>query len=98
MGMEREPVAVQSVKDIQASGKRWLEDVLGRQLESNQQVFIMVFTPGVVPSDERRREALAGLERTWEQVEKHMKAHGITADEFDTAVDEAMEHVRPWKP
>lgn len=98
MDMEREPVAVQSVKDIQASGKRWLEDVLGRHLENNQQVFIMVFTPGVVPSDERRREALAGLEKTWERVEKHMKDRGNTADEFDAAVDEAMEHVRPWQP
>jgi hypothetical protein len=93
--MEREAIAVQSVKDLQASGKRWLEDVLGRHLEENQRVFIMVFTPGVIPSDAARREALAGLEATWADVEKHRKEHGIDDKDFDSAVDEAMRHLRP---
>jgi hypothetical protein len=96
--MEREPITVQSVKDIQANGKRWLEDVFGRHLQDSEKVFIMVFTPGVTPSAVARQEALAGLEATWAQVDKHRREHGISDEEFDAAVDEAMEQVRPRKP
>jgi hypothetical protein len=49
--MEHEPLTIQSVKDLQDSGKRWLENVLGQHLKENQQVFIMVFTPGVEPDE-----------------------------------------------
>src|SRR5438067_11337253 len=96
--MEREPIAVQSVKDIQATGKRWLEEVLGHHLGDNQQVFIMVFTPGAEPTEAARAQARAGLEQTWERVEKHMQQHGISEAEFDDAVDEAMKQVRRREP
>lgn len=93
--MEREPLAVQNVKDLQANEKRCLEGILGQQLRDQQQVFIMAFTPDVVTDEATRRRALAGLEQTWERVQKHMLDHGITDEEFDAAVDEAMRHIRP---
>jgi hypothetical protein len=96
--MEREHIAVQNVKDLQTSGKHWLEDVLGQRLRDNQQVFIMVFTPGVVPSDAARREAIPGLQQTWDQVERHQREHGITGEEFDAAVDEAVQDIRRREP
>src|SRR5438128_1151946 len=57
--MEHELLTVQNVKDLQAHGKRWLEDVLGGHLKENQQVFIMVFNPDVEPDEATRRQALA---------------------------------------
>ena len=55
--MEHDPSPSQSVKDIQASGRHWLEDVLGQHLQENQQVFIMVLSPGREPDEEARRQA-----------------------------------------
>src|SRR5947199_2387513 len=93
-GMEQLPITVESVKDIQATGKRWLEDVLGHHLRDNQQVFIMVFTPGAEPTEAARAQARAGLEQIGARVDEHMQEHGITEAEFDDAVDDAMKHVR----
>ena len=93
--MDHELLTVQNVKDLQDGGKRWLEDVLGQNLRENQQVFIMVFTPGVEPDEATRRQARAGLERTFQKTEQYADEHGITADEVDAAADEAMRHVRP---
>jgi hypothetical protein len=96
--MDREAVAVKSVKDIQPNEKRWLEGVLGQTIREDQQILIMVITPGEMPTESARREALSGLERTWDRVQEHMREQGIGAAEFDAAVDEAMEHVRRREP
>ena len=95
--MENELLTVQKVNDIQDSGKRWLENVLGRHLKDDQQVFVMVFTPGVEPDEATRRQALATIKQTMIKVEKNLSEQGITEEEFDAAVDEAMEDVRRRK-
>lgn len=71
-----------------------MEGLLGQHLSDNQQVFIMAFTPSVVPGDTARQKARAGLEQTWERVRRHRREQGITDQEFDDAVDEAMRHTR----
>lgn len=96
--MENELLTVQNVKDLQDSGKRWLEGVLGHNLKESQQVFIMVFTPGVQPDEATRRQALAGVERTMAEVGKNLTDQGVTDEEFESAVDEAMEDVRRREP
>jgi hypothetical protein len=93
--MQSESFMVQDVKDLEDGGKRWLQNVLGQQLDESQQVFIMVFTPGQEPDQGARQRALASVENTMAQVEKNLTEHGVAAEEFDAAVDEAMEHVRP---
>jgi hypothetical protein len=96
--MEKEPVAIQSVKDLQDSDKRCLQNLLGRELQENQQIFITAFTAGMVPDEATRRKALAGMQRIQAKAEAHANAHGISEDQIDAAVDEAMEHVRPRTP
>jgi hypothetical protein len=93
-GMEHELLTVQKVNDLQDNGKRWLENVLGEHLKENQQVFIMVFTPGVQPDEASRRQALANVKQTMSTVEKNLAAAGVSDEEFDAAVDEALEDVR----
>ena len=93
-GMEKEPLTIQSVKNLQDSGKRWLENVLGQHLKENQQVFIMVFTPGVEPDEASRRQALATVKQTMAQVESNLAEEGVAGEDFDAAVGEAMEDVR----
>jgi hypothetical protein len=92
--MEREALTVQNVKDLQDSGKRWLETFLGQHLEENQQVFIMAFTPGIEPDATARQQAFASVKQTMTQVEKNLAARNISNEVFDAAIDEAMEHVR----
>lgn len=92
--MKREPLTVQNVKDLQASQKRCLESILGQELRDHQQVFIMAFSAGVEPDEATRRQALAGIKELQAKAEAYANAHGITEEEFDAAVEEAMQHVR----
>jgi hypothetical protein len=87
-----------SVSEIQEGEKAWLESLLGQPLREHQQVFIMVFTPGVVPDEATRRAAVARMERTFERADAHARARGVSAEEADDAVQEAMDHVRPAEP
>ena len=95
--MEKSPVAVESVKNLQAGGKRLLEDILGQQLQENQQVLIMVFSPGMEPDDAARRRARTGLEETFQKTAAYAQEDGIAEEEIDAAIQEAMDHVRPRK-
>lgn len=96
-GMERSPIAVESVKNLQANGKRLLEDILGQKLQENQQVFIMVLSPGTEPDEAARQRARAGLEATFQKTEAYAREHGVSDEQIDAAIGEAMEHVRPRK-
>jgi hypothetical protein len=87
-------VAIRDVKQLPGDEKRSLESIVGRRLDDSQQVFILAFTPGVIPSDAARQGAMAGLIQTWESVAQHASAHSTTEEEFDAAVDEAIKHVR----
>jgi len=95
--MEKSPIAVESVKNLEANGKRLLEDILGHQLQENQQVFIMVFSPGAEPNDAACGHARAGLESTFAKTTAHAQQHGFADEEIDAAVLEAMDYVRPRK-
>jgi hypothetical protein len=90
-------ISVCSVNDMPKAEKRSIESLVGRQLEDSQQVFIMAFTPGIIPSDKARSEAMSGLSKTWDRVDRHIQAHGVTEEEFDAAMDEAVESVRHRK-
>ena len=90
-----EAMVTRNVNEISPPARRTLEDLLGRQLEANQQVFLMVLSPSHKPDAETRRQAAESIRRTLSQVDRHVAAHGISGEQVDAAVDEAMEHVRP---
>ena len=93
--MERSPITVESVSNLQASGKRLLEDILGQQLQENQQVFIMVLSPGSEPDEATRRQARTGLEATFEKTADYAKEHNVSDGEIDAAIQEATGQIRP---
>lgn len=84
-----------SVNDIPDAARRTLEDLLGRHLEANQQVCLMVLSPTQEPDAEARSQAVERIRRTQAKIDKSMTERGITMEEFNAAVDEAMEHIRP---
>lgn len=89
-----ESISVRNVNDIRADDKRSLEDLLGQQLEANQQVFIMVLTPGVQPNELTREAAAMRIEKTLARVDANVSAENHSQAEIDAAVEEAMDHVR----
>jgi hypothetical protein len=83
-----------SVKDIEPGQRRSLEEVIGHKLQDNQQIVIRIVTPEVLPDAEKRAQAFADLRRLSEQAAKNCQSLGVTEQEIDEAIDEAMNHVR----
>jgi hypothetical protein len=84
-----------SVNDIPDAARRALEDLLGRHLEANQKVCLVVISPPQEPDEETRRQAVERIRRRQAKTDQHMAELGITTEEFNAAVDEALEHIRP---
>jgi hypothetical protein len=83
-----------NVNDIAAEERRALESLLGKELASDQQVFIAAYTPGAPPDDAIRNLAASRLKQTI------AKNHALAAEqqtspaEADEAVAEALEAIR----
>ncbi len=87
-------MTTRTVHDLPTGERKALEQLLGRTLDEGQQVFIMAFTPGLASDETTRAAARSRLEQTFVAAEKHAQAKGITTEEADAAVEEAMQHVR----
>ncbi|MCI0333898.1 MAG: hypothetical protein L0228_11825 [Planctomycetes bacterium] len=86
---------VHNVKDMPPETRRGFETALGETLRDDQRVYVIVVTPGVEPSDRQRAEALADLRELGARGAKNRESLGVSVDEANKAVDEAMENVRP---
>lgn len=86
------------MSDLAADDRRSVEHLLGRPLQEDQQVYVVAFTPGVVPDESTRKRALAGMRQAFAAAEQHAQAHGIEDTEIDAAVEEALEHIRYGQP
>ena len=71
-----------------------LEGILGADLQENQNVFIMVYTPGNEPSAEAQPQARAGVEATFQKTAAFAAEQGIANEEIEAAIGEAMDHLR----
>lgn len=84
-----------NVMDIPASDRQALEHLLGTRLEPQQRVMIFTYTPGQLPADKAREVARRQIERMIATNQQLAINVGITAEEADAAIDEAMSLVRP---
>jgi hypothetical protein len=83
-----------SVKEMEAGERRSLEQVIGHELQDDQQVVIRIVTPEVAPDPEKCARAMADLRRLSEQAAQNCQSLGVTEQEIDEAIDEAMSFVR----
>ena len=90
-----EPMTTRNVVDLPAGDRAALEHLLGRPLSTDQSVFIMAFVPAASADGATRAEARERLEKTFNAAANRAASSGITAEEADSAVEEAMRHVRP---
>lgn len=86
---------LRNVDEIESADRQALEHLLGRPLGTDQQVFIMAFTPGVTADAQSREHARARLQGSLAAMQRHASDRGVTAEEADAAVEEAMQHIRP---
>lgn len=76
-----------------------IEEIVGQELPDDEKVFIVFSTVDVVEPDEQtRREAMQRMNETIVTAQKNAEEQGVTAEEADAAVDEAMREVRRRKP
>ncbi len=90
-----EAITLRNVGDLPSDEKRSLETLLEQPLEEGQRVLIMSFRPGVVPDEAARRQAHATLSATLDEAHRHALKQGISPEEADSAVEEALREARP---
>lgn len=83
-----------NVADISPPDRQSLEGILGGPLAANQQVLIVAYTPGVEPDEATRNQALDEINAMIAAADARAKALGISAEEADAAVEEAMREIR----
>ena len=90
-----ESTSSRNVNELPATERQVLEGMLGQPLSPDQRVFIMAYTPSAVPEESVREAARERLQSTFEKVDQNAAAHGVTPEEAEEAIEEAMRHVRP---
>jgi hypothetical protein len=83
-------ITTRNVGDIPADQRSALEHLLGGPLADNQQVFVGAFVPGAADPAARA----AARDRLQSAFAARASNEGVTAQEADDAVDEAMRHIR----
>ena len=88
-----ENVSINLARDLPASARIAVENLLGRSLGDDEEVSIMALDPHPAPSGEARRASAERLKGALDQLA--LKAQDVAGGEVDDAVDEAMDHIRP---
>lgn len=88
-------MTTRDLNEIPSAERTALEALLDSKLSSEQQVIVIAYTPGITPGPEMRPAARQRLMKSFEWIDKNSEERGISADEADAAIEEAMEHVRP---
>ena len=88
-----ENVSINLARDLPASARTVVENLLGRSLRDDEEVSIMALDPHPAPSGHERRASADRLRSALDQLAD--KAQNVIDGEVDAAVDEAMDHIRP---
>ena len=87
-----ESISVQKAGQIDNPARQWLQRKLGRLLREDEQLTIFVATTHAAPPAKDRQSALQQVEHVLDKAAENMK--DIPDDEFNEAVDEAIDHIR----
>ena len=88
-----ENVSIHWARDLPPPARAAIENLLGRTLRDEEQVSVLALPSHPAPSGEARRASAERLKQTLDHLGS--KAGVVTQEEFESAVDEAMNHVRP---
>ncbi len=88
-------IVVSKVKDMDQAVRAWAGKLFGRVLGDDEEITIMAFPPQAAPSGAAAREAHARMDAVLDRAAANLER--VPPEEFEAAVDEAMEHVRRWE-
>ena len=83
-----------NVADLSDGERQLLESWIGQQLRRDQVLYWLVASPGRKPTNADKAQSRSGLEGIFKKVDRHVADQGISPEEFASAVDEAVRHVR----
>ena len=86
-------VLIHKASELRPQTRAALEAELGRRLQDNEQVSIMVFVPHEAPTGGARREAGRRLEEYLNRIDEKTKT--VPEAEMEAALDEALRGARP---
>ena len=89
---------IRCVADLPEIERQSIEHLVGKPLANNQEVFVMVYTPGSPPDEATRARARQRLMQNLEDLHADMQGRSVAAEEVDAAIDEAMDNIRPRTP
>jgi hypothetical protein len=89
---------VRNVREIESNERQVYEHVLQQKLQDHQHVIVRVINVGVEPPPHVRDAALRRASEIARQGRAHAAAQGVTPEEADAAIDEAIEQVRRRQP
>lgn len=88
-----ENVSIHWARDLPAPTRSTIEGLLGRNLRDDEEVSVMSLASHPAPSGDERRLSAERLRGALDRIAD--KTAEIGSDEFDAAVDEAMNQIRP---
>ena len=86
-------VAVQKVKELQPAAKQWVQTLLGRELDEEEEVAVLTFPAHARGPQTIRRAAAARLNQIMDRAAA--KAAHIPDEELEALLSEALAEVRP---
>ena len=87
-------IVTHAVNELPDSERRSLENLLGCELDADQQVCVMAFAPTQVPEENVRMEAIHRIRDRLDAIDRYQAAQRVEAKEVDAAIDEAMDRER----
>jgi hypothetical protein len=86
--------ATRTAAEIPPDHRSWVEGVVGHSLHPSERVVFLSYVPGAVPSADVQGQAVRRIEELAQIAAQHQAAQGVSEQEIDAAVDEAVEHAR----
>jgi len=83
-----------SAADMSQSQRLAVESMVGKPLQAEDRVFLVVLRPDREPTAEAKARARARLALVFVQADRYGQEHGIAADEADAAIDQAVREIR----
>lgn len=88
-----ENVSIHWARDLPPCTRSAIEGLLGRDLRDDEEVSVMSLRAHPAASGDERRLSAERLRRALDRLAD--KARDVGGDEFDAAVDDAMNQIRP---
>jgi hypothetical protein len=83
-----------NVADLSEEQRSAVESMVGRSLQSEDRVFLVVLRTDREPTPEAKARARAKLDQVFAKTDSYGREPGISADDANAAIDQAVREIR----